>query len=187
MIKLVLVNEKDKKIGLENKKKAHLGEGILHRAFTIFIFNSKKELLIQKRSKNKFLWPLIWETSCSSHPLSGENYITAAKKRLKKELGFSCKLKMLGKFQHQTNYKNIGAENEICALLIGKYTPDNGKIKPNKREVAEWKWIDVKELKKDLKKNPKKYAPWLGIALKYCKITANKRMKRKFKLLTNNQ
>ncbi len=164
MVKVVLVNEKDEEVGLENKKKAHLKEGILHRAFTIFIFNSKKQLLIQKRSKNKFLWPLSWEASCSSHPLPGEDYLTAAKKRLKRELGFSCKLKLLGRFQYQANYKNIGAEKEICALLIGKY---NGKIKPNKKEIAEYKWVDLKELKKDLTKNPKKYAPWLKIALKY--------------------
>jgi isopentenyl-diphosphate delta-isomerase len=164
MIKLVLVNEKDEKIGLEEKKRAHLGKGILHRAFTIFIFNSKNQLLIQKRSKDKFLWPLVWEASCSSHPLPDENYITAAKKRLKKEMGFSCKLKLIGRFQYQANYKNIGAENEICALLIGKY---DGQIKPNKKEVIDYKWIKVKELKRDMAKNSKKYAPWLKIALAF--------------------
>lgn len=163
MIKLILANKKDKKIELKNKKKTHSGRGILHRAFTIFVFNSKNQLLIQKRSKDKFLWPLIWEASCSSHPLPKENYISAAKKRLKKELGFSCKLKLLGQFQYQANYKNIGAENEICAFLTGEY---NGKIKPNKKEIAEYKWIKIKELKKDLIRNPKKYAPWLKIALK---------------------
>ena len=164
MVKLVLVNEKDKKTGLAEKKKAHLGKGMLHRAFTVFIFNSRNELLIQKRSKNKFLWPLIWEASCSSHPLPGENYIAAAKKRLKKELGFACKLKLSGRFQYQANYKNVGAENEVCAFLIGKYT---GKIKPNPKEVAECKWVKLEELKRNLKKNSKKYAPWLKIALKH--------------------
>jgi isopentenyl-diphosphate delta-isomerase len=79
-------------------------------------------------------------------------------------LGINCKLKLLTKFQYQARYKNIGSENEICALLIGKY---NGKIKSNPKEVADWKWIDIKDLKKDLKKNPGKYAPWLKIALKY--------------------
>jgi len=163
MIKLVLVNEKDKKNGIEGKKKAHLQDGILHRAFTVFVFNSKKQLLLQKRSKNKFLWPLIWDTSCSSHPLPGENQITAGESRLQKELGFSCKLRMLDKFQYQANYKNIGAENEICALLIGKY---DGEIKPNKKEIAAYKWVEIKELKKDIIKNSQQYAPWLIIALK---------------------
>jgi len=164
MVKLVLVNKKDEKTGLEDKKEAHLGRGILHRAFTIFVFNLKNQSLIQRRSKDKFLWPLFWETSCSSHPLPGENYLVAARKRLKKELGFSCRLKLLGRFQYQVNYKNIGAENEICTLLIGKY---NGKIKPNKKEVSEYKWVAIRELKKDLTKNSEKYAPWLKIALKH--------------------
>ncbi len=164
MVKLVIVNKRDEEICLEEKIKTHLGEGILHRAFTILIFNSKNQLLIQKRSKDKFLWPLIWETSCSSHPLSGEDYIKASKRRLKKELGFSCRLKFLTKFQYQTKYKDIGAENEVCALLVGKY---NGKVKSNPKEVVDWKWIDVKTLKRDLKKNSGEYASWLKIALKY--------------------
>jgi len=119
--------------------------------------------LLQQRSKNKFLWPLIWEASCSSHPLPNENQITAGKLRLQKELGFSCKLEMLDKFQYQVNYKNIGAENEICALLVGQY---DGVIKPNKKEIAAYKWVNIKEFKKDIIKNSKKYAPWLILALK---------------------
>ena len=166
MVKLVVVNKDDEKIGLEDKLKCHLGKGILHRAFTIFIFNSKNQLLIQKRSKNKFLWPLTWEASCSSHPLQNEDYITAGKKRLKKELGFSCRLKFQDKFRYQTKYKNIGSEYEVCALLIGKY---NGRVIANPKEVTDWKWVDVKTLKKDLVKNPKKYCSWLKIALKLIK------------------
>jgi isopentenyl-diphosphate delta-isomerase len=107
MVKLVIVNKNDKEIGLGEKLKTHLGKGILHRAFTIFVFNPKGQLLIQKRSKNKFLWPLIWETTCSSHPLQKEDYIKAGEKRLKKELGINCKLKLLTKFQYQARYKNI--------------------------------------------------------------------------------
>lgn len=163
MVKLVRVNENDEEIGFENKLKCHLGKGILHRAFTILIFNLKNQLLIQKRSRNKLLWPLTWETSCSSHPLRNESYITAAKKKLKKELGFSCKLKILGKFKYQARYKNIGSENEICTLLMGRYS---GKAKPSPKEIAELRWISIKELKKDLVKNPERYTPWLKIALK---------------------
>ena len=166
MVKLIIVNKNDEKIGLEDKLKCHLGKGILHRAFTIFIFNSKNQLLIQKRAKNKFLWPLVWETSCSSHPLEKEDYVKASEKRLKQELGIACKLNLLTKFQYQARYKNIGSENEVCALLVGKY---NGQVAPNPKEVAEWKWIDIKTLKKDLAKNPKKYCPWLKIALKIIK------------------
>lgn len=163
MVKLVKVNKNDEMLDLEDKLKSHLGQGILHRAFTIFVLNSKNQLLIQKRSKNKFLWPSIWETSCSSHPLSGENYIAAGRRRLKEEWGFYCRLKLLDKFKYKAKYKNIGSENELCAFLIGRY---NGKVMPNPKEIVEWRWIDIKELKKDLAKNPKKYAPWLKIALK---------------------
>lgn len=163
MAQLIVVNKNDEEIRLEGKLKCHLSKEILHRAFTIFIFNSKGKLLIQKRSKNKLLWPLTWESSCSGHPLQTEDYITAGEKRLKEELGFSSKLKLLGKFRYQARYKNIGSENEICALLIGKY---NRKVNPNPKEVAEWKWIDLKTLKKDLIKKPKEYTPWLKIAVR---------------------
>ncbi len=162
MVKLVLVDKKNRKRGLAEKKKAHLGKGLLHRAFTVLIFNGEKKVLIQQRSKNKFLWPLIWETSCSSHPLPGESSLSAAKKRLKEELGFTCFLKSQGIFYYQANYKNIGAENEACALLTGQY---NGKVRHNPKEVSQYKWISLKELKKDIKKNPKKYAPWLKIPI----------------------
>lgn len=172
MVKLVKVNKKDEEIGLEDKLKCHLGKGILHRAFTVLIFNSKNELLIQKRSKDKFLWPLVWEASCSSHPLRNESYIYAGKKRLKKELGFECDLKFLDKFQYRTKYKNIGSEYELCALLIGRY---NGKVKPNKKEVADYKWIGLEQLKKDILKKPKEYAPWLEIALRRFKKNENRK------------
>lgn len=164
MVKLVLVNKKDEELGVEEKLKCHQGKGILHRAFTVFIFNKKGELLIQKRSKNKFLWPLCWEASCSSHPEKGETYLQAGKKCLKKELRISCQLRFLTKFYYHVPYKNIGSEHELCALLIGKY--NNGKIKPNPKEVTELKWINPKELAKKIKKEKSKYAPWLIIALK---------------------
>ena len=163
MPKLIVVNKKDEKIGVEDKLKCHLGKGILHRAFTVFIFNDKDQVLIQKRSKGKLLWPLFWETSCSSHPYEGEDLIKSAEKRLREELGFTCKLKFLDKFYYHSLYKNIGAENEICWLLVGRY---NGKVVPDLKEVADWKWINLEDLKQDIKKNPAKYVPWLKIAIK---------------------
>lgn len=170
MTEVVLVDKNDKEIGLKEKIKAHSGKGILHRAFTILIFNNGGEVLIQKRSKDKMLWPLVWETSCSSHPGLGEDYITAGEKRLQEELGFTCKLKLVDKFQYQAPYKDgsasspqvIGSENEICALLTGQY---DGKVKPVPKEIAEHKWIDVSELREDIKKNPLDYTPWLKIAI----------------------
>lgn len=162
MKKLILANKQDEKIGEEEKLKCHLGEGILHRAFTIFVFNKKGKLLLQQRSENKFLWPGFWETSCSSHPYFGENLVQAAEKRLQEELGFSTQLKIVDKFYYQAKYKDIGSEHEICYLLVGNY---DGEIKPNKKEVQDFKWVDLKLLKQDIKSHPIEYAPWLILTL----------------------
>jgi len=169
MEKLLLVNKKDKVIGFETKEKCHQGKGILHRAFSVYVFNNKGQLLIQQRSKFKLLWPLYWwAPTCCSHPRKGEEYIKAGERRLKEEFGFTCTLKMIDKFQYHARYKDVGSENEMCAILIGKY---NGKTKADSKEIANWKWIDVNKLQNDFKKNPNKYVPWLKTGFKrYLKI-----------------
>ncbi len=169
MKKLLLVDKKDKVIGFETKENCHQGKGILHRAFSVYIFNNKGQLLIQQRSKFKPLWPLYWwAPTCCSHPRKGEGYIDAGERRLKEELGFTCSLKMIDKFQYQARYKNVGSENEMCAILIGTHS---GKVKANSKEIADWKWINVNRLKDDFKKNPDKYVPWLKTGFKrYLKI-----------------
>ena len=160
--KIIIVDENDNQLGLKDKLKCHLGQGILHRAFSVFIFNSKRELLLQKRSKRKMLWPFYWTNTCCSHPRENEGYEAAARRRLKEEMGFSCPLKLLGKFQYRANYKNIGSENELCSVLVGKY---NGKISVNPREVAEFKWVNFEQLKKDVAENKDKYTPWFKMEL----------------------
>jgi len=164
-VKLILVNKKNRTIGYANKDKCHQGKGLLHRAFTAFIFNNKGQVLIQKRSNIKKLWPLFWEASFSSHPRKGEKNLTAVKKRLKHELGPACQLKHVGRFYYQVPYKNIGSEHELCDVFVGSRC--RGEIKPNPKEVVSYKWVGVGELKKDVVKNHKKYAPWLKPALKY--------------------
>ncbi len=174
---LLTVNKKDEVIAMGSQRKCHAGVGLLHRALTIFIFDKRNNLLITKRSKNKKLWPEIWETSCSTHVHKGESYIQAGEKRLIKELGFSCELKFLFKFQYQARYKDIGSENEICALLIGRY---NGDILLNPQEVMEYKLIVIDKLQKEINKYPKKYAPWFKIALKkYLEYRKEKRVLKK--------
>ena len=162
MENLVVVDEDDEETDVADKLECHKGEGRLHRAFTVFIFNHQNQLLTQKRSEYKLLWPLTWESSCSSHPSPKEEYIVAARKRLEHELGFSCALDIVGKFQYEASYKDIGSENEVCALLIGKY---DGDIRPNHREVKTFKWTDLETLGGELSINPSKYAPWLKSAL----------------------
>ena len=163
MSKLVVVSEKGEVIGSEDKLKCHLGQGILHKAFAVFVFNSQNQLLISRRGKEKMLWPLFWENSCSSHPCLGEDLITAAEKRLKEELGFTCKLKYITKFHYQAFYGEVGAENEICSILMGRY---DGQITPNSKEVVGWKWIGLGALQAEIEKSPEQYAPWLTIGLK---------------------
>ena len=163
MEKLLLVNKKDKVIGNETKENCHQGKGVLHRAFSIYIFNDKDQLLIQQRSKFKPLWPFYWANTCCSHPRKGEEYIEAGERRLKEEFGFTCFLRMVDKFEYHARYKDVGSENEMCAILVGEY---NGKIKADSKEIADWKWVHVDKLQNDFKKNPNKYSPWLKIGLK---------------------
>ena len=163
MKKIVVVDKNDNVIGEESKEKCHEKDGILHRAISILVFNSKNDILITKRSKSKKLWPLYWDNSCSTHPTIDETYEQCGERRLVEEIGFTCKLKMISKFQYQSRYKNVGSENEVCALLVGRY---DGKVKPNPDEIDSYEWVDFEELKKDVKENPKKYTPWLMIGLK---------------------
>lgn len=161
--KLVVVDKNDNFLKMEDKWECHEDNGILHRAFSIFIFNDKGELLVQKRSKFKKLWPLYQTNTCCSHPRKDESYVKAAERRLKEELGFSCPLKYLYKFMYNAKYKNIGSENELCAVLVG-FT--NAKTKPNPKEIADWKYVNVKELVEDMGKNPEKFTPWFKMELK---------------------
>lgn len=161
--KVILVNEKDEPIGLKEVKEAHKGKGILHRAFSIFVFNEKGELLLQQRSKQKFLWPGCWSDTCASHPQEGESPTRSASKRLKEELGFTCKLRYIGKLRYKANYKTIGAEKEVCWVFFGKY---KGKIVPNPKEVAEIRWIPLQQLKRAIAQNPGRYTPWMKLQIK---------------------
>jgi len=157
---LILVDEKDHIIGYENREKCHQGEGLLHRAFSIFIFNPQSELLIQKRSAKKVLWPLHWSNSVCSHPYKGESYEEAAVRRLKEELGFEATLKVLFKFQYQARFKKFGSEKEMCSVYFGK---SNGTVLTDQTEIAEWRYLDLEKLNKEIQTNPNRYTPWFKI------------------------
>jgi geranylgeranyl diphosphate synthase type I len=179
MTKLVLVDKKDRVVGYASKEKCHQGKGLLHRAFSVYIFNRQGELLIQQRSRLKPLWPLYWANSCCSHPRRGEGYKEAGERRLEEELGFTCSLKLVDKFQYQALYKNKGSENEVCAILSGKY---DGKVRPNRREAAGWKWVDAEKIKNDFKRHRDKYTPWFKIGLERCLKIRSKERERKKRL-----
>ncbi|OQY27878.1 MAG: isopentenyl-diphosphate delta-isomerase [Candidatus Cloacimonetes bacterium 4572_55] len=154
---LILVDEDDNKIGYKPKSDCHQGEGILHRAFSIFIFNGNGEILLQKRGADKALWPLFWSNACCSHPRKGESYETATKRRLEEELGLQAELRFLYKFQYQANYLDKGSENELCAVYMGR---SEEPIRANPYEIDEWKFVTIDELNRDLAENPDRYTPW---------------------------
>ena len=158
---ILQVNKNDDIIGEIPKEEAHLGNGILHRAFLAVVFNEKGRLLLTKRSRFKKLWPDFWDGSIASHPKKGESQEQATERRMIEELGVkSDEVKYLFKFHYQIPYKDIGSENEICAVLKVKIS---GEISPNPEEISECRWMDIKSFKKDLNANPEKYAPWLKI------------------------
>jgi isopentenyl-diphosphate Delta-isomerase len=162
---VVLVDEKNKKIGIEEKLKAHI-EGKMHRAFSIFVFNSKNELLLQQRAKTKYHCPELWSNTCCSHPRPKEGYYEAAHRRLKEEMGFDCKLKKLFCFTYNTRFDNGLIENEYDCVFIGK--SDKTPVL-NKEEAMAYKWISIEEIEKDINEAPDKYTFWLKVALQKLK------------------
>ncbi len=161
---LILVDKDDKPVGMEEKVKCHLPNGKLHRAFTILLFNKEGELLLTQRSMSKMLWPGSWDGTVASHPRQTETYTSSAERRLPEELGISCKLDYLFKFEYHVPYKSIGSENEMCGTLIG-IIDDPAKIEMIKEEISDIKWIKLNELVEDIKKSPEIYCPWMIVAL----------------------
>jgi isopentenyl-diphosphate delta-isomerase len=155
---LIVVDENDNVLDYKDKLICHQGEGILHRAFSIFIFNDKGEVLIQQRSDQKHLWPEYWSNSCCSHPRKGEELENAVQRRLAEELGIGAPLKHLFTFQYHARFRNVGSEREMCAVYIGK---SNDKIVMNPNEIAEWKWVSINNLTSELAKHPERYTPWM--------------------------
>lgn len=161
MEKVILVDENDNEVGTEEKIKAH-EDGKLHRAFSIFIFNSKNEMLIHKRHKDKYHSGGLWTNACCSHPRPGENTEDAAKRRLKQEMGISCSIKKMFNFTYKKEFDNGLTEYELDHVFTGNcdIPPD-----PDDVEVEAWKWISKEDLKQDIKENPKKYTHWFKIAV----------------------
>lgn len=156
---LILVNAADEPVGTMPKIDCHQGGGILHRAFSVFIFNRQGDVLLQKRSEQKMLWPMYWSNACCSHPRTGEDATDAAHRRLEQELGITTELTFLYKFEYQATFEDIGSENELCWVWIGFAEAED--IKANDNEIAEWRFFSKEELDRELVDNPDKYTPWM--------------------------
>ena len=163
---LILVDEKDNIIGTEEKLKTHI-DGLLHRAFSVMIFNNKGQLLIQKRARNKYHSAGLWANSCCGHPRLGEDNMKAAKRRLQEELGVSCDLVKISELKYSLKLQNGLYEKEYTHIFAGKY---DGILKLNPDEVSEVKWEAPNELQKKSTLIPEHYASWFNLYLsKYYK------------------
>ena len=165
-----------------------MGKGKLHRAFSVFVVNKKAEMLIQKRSRFKRLWPGFWSNTCCSHFTKVGNEKKQAERRLKQEMGFSCPLKFLFKLRYKAKYKRsfssevalpaggdssdgetewAGSENEITYVFLGRY---DGKVKPNPKEVAEYRWVKIGDLRQEIKEKLEIFTPWFRKAMRRLKV-----------------
>lgn len=155
---LILVDERDRVLGHDSKVACHRGEGQLHRAFSIFVFNSNNELLLQQRSAQKPLWPLYWSNSCCSHPRRGEGDLESAYRRVDEELAIRPRLEFLYRFRYHAAFGEVGAEHELCSVYIAR---SDEPIDVNSNEVADWRYIAPETLDRELADNPERYTPWL--------------------------
>lgn len=161
MDQVVLVNEYDDEIGTMEKMEVHR-KGLLHRAFSVLIFNKKGELLLQKRASEKYHSGGLWTNTCCSHPLPKENPIDAAQRKLLQEMGFTTPLTFSHKFIYEAELDNGLIEREYDYVFFGQFdnAPD---INPN--EVAEWKYISLDDIRQDIISNPNNYTEWFKIIM----------------------
>ncbi len=155
---LILVDELDREIGQSAKSDCHSGNGILHRAFSIFLFNEDDELLLQRRSAEKPLWPEYWSNTCCSHPRVGETMEQAISRRLAEELAIECPLHFLYKFKYQAQYGAVGAEHEYCWVYYGRYS---GSVDFNDREISEIRYVPAISMDEMIAATPESFTPWL--------------------------
>jgi len=156
---VILVNEQDEQIGLMPKLEAHQ-KGVLHRAFSVFVFNQNDELMLQKRALHKYHSPGLWTNTCCSHQRDGESNLEAGARRLQEEMGFVTPLQESVSFIYKAPFDNGLTEHEYDHVLIGYY--DQVPV-INPEEVADWKWMPLDEVKTDIEEHPEQYTAWFKI------------------------
>ena len=158
--KVILVDEKDIKTGEAEKLNAHR-KALLHRAFSIFVLNSKNEMMLQQRAFSKYHTPGLWTNTCCGHPKPGEQISEAAHRRLKEEMGFDCNLKKIFDFVYKAELDNGLTEHEFDHVFIGYF---NSYPKTNPTEVANWKWEKFSDIEDEIKSKPENFTVWFRIA-----------------------
>ncbi len=160
MQQVILVNEKDEDIGTSEKMKAHR-EGVLHRAFSIFLFDTTGRMLIQQRSSQKYHGALLWSNACCSHPVPGEQTQSAAQRRLTEELGIIVPLHLVFSFIYKAEVENELIEHEYDHVFTGTY---EGELRVNPQEVASYCYLTMDQLKERIHEHPRKFTSWFIIA-----------------------
>lgn len=163
---MVLVDEQDRALGVAEKLHAHR-EGLLHRAFSIYIFNSRNELLLQKRSAGKYHAAGLWTNTCCGHPLPDEGIEHAAHRRLVEEMGFDCLLEKKFECRYETPVGNGMIENEYLHVFFGWH---EGRVAINEQEAEDFKHVPVRELEQQIGKSPQQYTPWFRIILPHLRL-----------------
>lgn len=156
---VILVDNQDNETGIQDKLSVHQ-LGLLHRAFSVFVFNSKNELILQQRADGKYHSPGLWTNTCCSHPKPGEKTIDACKRRLMEEMGMGCNLKFSFSFMYKCKFSNGLTEHEFDHVYVG-YTDDIPVL--NYTEVKDWRYINLIELQKEIESHPEKFTEWLKI------------------------
>jgi len=158
---VILVDEQGNEIGSMEKIEAH-EKALLHRAFSIFVFNDAGQMMLQQRAISKYHSPGLWTNTCCSHPRPGESLPEATDRRIMEEMGFQCDMREVFSFIYQAPFDHGLTEHELDHVFMGLYN-DDPVINPD--EVGEWKWMDVDELLVDVKETPADYTVWFKIAL----------------------
>ncbi|MAD97998.1 MAG: isopentenyl-diphosphate delta-isomerase [Flavobacteriaceae bacterium] len=156
---VILVDQNDNPRGLMPKMEAH-EKAELHRAFSVFIFNDQKELMLQQRAKHKYHSPLLWTNTCCSHQRAGESNIEAGKRRLQEEMGFTTEIKEVFSFIYKAPFDNGLTEHELDHVMVGHY---NGDPIINREEVEDFRWMTLDAVKNDIRTNPHLYTAWFKI------------------------
>lgn len=157
---LILVDEADNETGFLSKADCHDGDGVLHRAFSLFLFNDRGQLLLQRRSDTKRLWPGYWSNSICSHPRRGETMAVATRRRLRDELNIEAELEFVYKFVYQADFGAAGAENELCHVYLGRAPAE---IHPNEHEIEAVRFVSSAELEREIVERPDSLTPWFRL------------------------
>ena len=165
---VILVDENDNPVGREEKTKCHLPDGKLHRAFTALLFEPDGSLVLARRAAEKMLWPGCWDGTFASHPREGETYVSSGERRMPEELGASCSLEYLHKFEYHVPYRDVGSENEICATLVG-VIDSASRLEKVSGEIDGIRPAGPEELVGLIKESPEQYCPWMLVALLFLK------------------